>query len=136
MRVNNETEWKAAIDLSGCEEEARELLSDVVEFAISWCELMEAEIGGPFELTVADVARETSQRALKADEMTGGTYALALSLICPHWIHGEELRTWHNLDISPAHGEEMNAKPNAIIDPSTMFIARVPNPYYIEPSEE
>lgn len=62
-------------------------------YARDWADLMEAEIQQGKKLE--DVAEETSKRA-DYDGITGFMYGMAVAILCDTWVHGQQLRVWHN----------------------------------------
>ena len=64
------------------------------EYAEKWANLMEADIGGGKLLS--DIAKRTSHDADKDIGITGFMYGCVVQILGEVWIHGEELRRWHN----------------------------------------
>jgi hypothetical protein len=71
-----------------------------VTFSEDWAELMEKSLSEGDDIfsgikgkTIAD---ECSHRA-DTDGITGFMYGCAVSALSHFWIHGEELRRWHNI---------------------------------------
>lgn len=64
-----------------------------LDFAEGWAKLMQIEISKGNKLI--DVAEKTS-RELDFLGITGFMYGCAVNLLSQCWIHGEELRKWHN----------------------------------------
>ena len=90
----------------------------VVEYSERWADMMEAEMAAGKKL--ADVAEQTSHSA-DTDGITGFMYGCAVKGLAYFWIHGEELRRWHNIGTQLGHeGEAANASGgvlnSAIID--------------------
>jgi len=78
-----------------------------VDFARRWADLMEQRIDGGATLT--DVAKQCSHDA-DTEGITGFMYGCAVSILSQTWVHGEELRRWHNLDTQiGTEGEAANA---------------------------
>lgn len=63
------------------------------EYAERWADLMEQEIKNG--KTLKDFAEETSQKA-DTEGITGFMYGVAVKILSEAWIHGEDLRQWHN----------------------------------------
>jgi len=109
-------------------EAARELNDDpygrrCFTYAEDWANLMEASFdsGMPFEV----IAKRTSREA-DYDGITGFMYGMAVSILSDVWVHGEQLRRWHNLDVQVGdEGERANAS-GGVINPALMTIG-VPN---------
>ncbi|OQB44560.1 MAG: hypothetical protein BWY03_00083 [Parcubacteria group bacterium ADurb.Bin159] len=68
--------------------------SAVIRFAERWARLMEGRIANGD--TVEGCAEEASQLA-DNEGITGFVYSCAVSILSQVWIHGEQLRRWHNL---------------------------------------
>lgn len=64
-----------------------------VQFMVRWADLMEAEMASGAALP--DIAEHTSRRA-DTDLITGFQYGCAVSGLAKFWVHGDELRQWHN----------------------------------------
>lgn len=65
----------------------------VVDYADRWARLMQAKLQQGAQLR--DVAEATSHEA-DIDGITGFMYGCAVSALAHFWIHGDELRVWHN----------------------------------------
>lgn len=66
-----------------------------IDYAESWAKLMQVEIKAG--KTVAQCAKKTSYE-LGFYGITGFMYGAAVHTLSACWIHGEELRKWHNKD--------------------------------------
>lgn len=89
-----------------------------IDFAIRWMNLMEEE----YENTpLGEMASRTCREA-DTGGITGYQYGCAVSLLSQVWIHGEELRRWHNLDAQiGTEGEEAN-KNGGVLNPAILNI--------------
>lgn len=65
----------------------------VVQFMVRWADLMEAEMASGAALP--DIAERTRHQA-DTDLITGFQYGCAVSGLAKFWVHGDELRQWHN----------------------------------------
>jgi hypothetical protein len=65
----------------------------IFEFAERWARLMQARIASGERLE--DIADDTSSTA-NIDDITGFMYGAAVMELSACWIHGEQLRVWHN----------------------------------------
>lgn len=91
----------------------------VINYADKWARLMEARISNGE--SVAAVAKECSHLA-DADGITGFMYGCAVGILAQVWIHGEELRKWHNLDTQiGTEGEKANES-GGILNPALLNI--------------
>lgn len=80
--------------------------SAVVTYAERWARLMQLEISKGKDLK--DVAESTSHEA-DIEGVTGFMFNCAVQALAHCWVHGEELRRWHNLSVQiGTEGEEAN----------------------------
>lgn len=91
-----------------------------VEFGEAWADLMEERMArGAAVEQIADV---TSHEADKKFGITGFMYGCAVSALSHFWIHGEQLRQWHNLDTQiGTEGEEAN-RTGGVLNPAILKI--------------
>lgn len=66
-----------------------------LDYAEGWAKLMQSEISKG--KTVIQRAKETSHQ-LGFLGITGFMYGCAVNILSQTWVHGEELRKWHNKD--------------------------------------
>ena len=95
----------------------------VYVYASEWATLMEREI--PEKGSLSDLKPERI-RALchDADDegITGFMYGCAMAMLAAWWVHGEELRQWHNLDTQiGTEGEAANAS-GGVLNPALLNI--------------
>ena len=64
-----------------------------VSYAKEWARAMQVEMATGKKLQ--DIAEPTSREA-DYDGITGLNYVEAVSILAQCWVHGEELRNWHN----------------------------------------
>lgn len=69
--------------------------SCTVRYAARWANLMETLMNAGAAL--ADIAKKAGHEADR-EGITGFMYGCAVQELSHFWIHGEELRRWHNLD--------------------------------------
>ena len=67
--------------------------SGVVRYVERWANMMETELEKGAALK--DIAEKTSHDA-DTEGITGFMYGCAVGALSQFWIHGEELRKWHN----------------------------------------
>jgi hypothetical protein len=90
-----------------------------VDFARQWAELMEQKISQG--ANVADIAKQCSHDA-DTEGITGFMYGCAVSILSQVWLHGEDLRRWHNIDAQiGTEGEEAN-KSGGTLNPAILNI--------------
>lgn len=90
-----------------------------IRFTERWADLMETRVAAGE--AVKDVARATSREADTAG-ITVFMYGCAVSLLAQCWVHGEELRRWHNIDTQlGTEGEAANAS-GGVLNPALLSI--------------
>jgi len=90
------------------------------DYAIKWAELMEGAIADGKKLI--DVAKELSHKADEGIGITGFMYGCAVSILADVWVHGEELRKWHNLG-TQVHDEGQKANESGgVLNPALMSV--------------
>lgn len=93
----------------------------VMTFAKRWADLMEKEIESGKNLK--DIADKTSRQA-DTEGITGFMYGCAVGILSQTWIHGEDLRKWHNKDTQiGTEGDEANEK-GGVLNPSMLCIGK------------
>ncbi len=65
-------------------------------YARDWADLMEKELAAG--KSIPQCAEETS-RVADTDGITGFMYGIAVEIISQCWVHGEDLRRWHNAEL-------------------------------------
>lgn len=88
-------------------------------FANRWALLMEAEIEKG--ATVADCAEEMNRQA-DTEGITGFMYGAAVSTLAAVWIHGEDLRRWHNKDCQIHDEGDRANESGGVLNPAVMVI--------------
>jgi len=93
-----------------------------VRYAARWANLMEARMATGTKLV--DIAKEVSHEA-DLEGITGFMYGAAVSMLATCWVHGEELRIWHNLKTQIGNeGEKANKEQGAVLDPALLVIGQ------------
>lgn len=88
-------------------------------YAEKWAELMEEAIESGQELK--DIAEDLSYKA-NEEGITGFMYGVAVSILSFAWIHGEELRKWHNLDSQIGNEGEKANESGGVLNPALLSI--------------
>ena len=88
-------------------------------YAEAWANLMEKEIAKGRKLK--DVAKQASHTA-NTTGITGFMYGMAVSILSHEWVHGEELRVWHNLKTQCHHEGEAANKSGGTLNPALITI--------------
>ena len=105
---------------------SREVNSDpygkaVLDYAERWADMMETHISSGKILTTGDIERMS--HAADTEGITGFMYGAAVSLLAAVWVHGEQLRRWHNLDCQISD-EGVRANDNGdILSPAMLQIS-------------
>ncbi len=86
-------------------------------FAARWAAFMEREMASGKKLE--EVAEATSHEA-DDDGITGFMYGCAVSVLSHVWVHGEELRKWHNLSSQIGHEGEKANKEGGVLNPALL----------------
>ncbi len=98
----------------------------VVDYGERWTDLMEKRIpDGATESRVLGIivkhAKEDSHTA-DSEGITGFMYGCAVAALAHFWIHGEQLRRWHNLDTQiGTEGEKANKK-GTVLNPALLNV--------------
>ncbi len=90
-----------------------------VSFAGRWADIMEAKIDDGRPLVAI---AEESCRAADTDGITGFMYGCAVSILSQCWVHGEELRRWHNLDTQIGNEGEKANEDGGVLNPAILNI--------------
>lgn len=91
--------------------------SGVISFAERWARLMEGRMANGDTLEAC--AKEASLLA-NNEGITGFMYGCAVSILSKVWIHGEQLRRWHNLETQIGNeGEKANAG-DGVLNPALL----------------
>ena len=91
----------------------------IIDYAERWAAAMEAELDKGH--AIKDVAKNTSLNA-DTDGITGFMYGCAVSSLAHFWVHGEELRQWHNLDTQIGHEGEKANKEGTTLNPAILNV--------------
>lgn len=92
----------------------------VIEYADLWARLMEARIAGGAKL--ADIANDCSRLADTDIGITGFMYGCAVGILAKVWVHGEELRRWHNLDTQIGNEGEKANESGGVLNPAVLNV--------------
>jgi hypothetical protein len=83
-----------------------------VDYARNWARLMQKQMSDGAELK--DIAGACSHLA-DTEGITGFMYGAAVSMLSKCWLHGEELRKWHN--------KEYNHEGEGVVNPAMITIS-------------
>lgn len=102
VQVTNQQEWD-----DWCDKNQDPYGSGVVRFAQRWAVMM--------------VAKRTSDEA-DTEGITRFMYGCAVSMLAHSWVHGEELRRWHNLDTQIGTEGETANESGGVLNPAVINI--------------
>ena len=89
------------------------------QYANSWALLMEREIENG--ATVASCAKETSKQT-DVKGITGFMYGAAVSTLSAVWVHGEDLRRWHNKDCRIGDEGDRANESGGVLNPAVLTV--------------
>lgn len=90
-------------------------------FAERWANIMEEKISMGEKLET--FAQKSSHEA-DTTGITGFMYGMAVSILSQCWIHGEELRKWHNLDTQIGNEGEKANSGSGVLNPALINIGK------------
>jgi hypothetical protein len=91
----------------------------IIRYAEEWARLMQTHITNGS--TLAECAAEDSHVA-DDDGITGFMYGAAVAMLSKCWVHGEELRRWHNHETQiSTEGDEAN-ETGGVLNPACLVI--------------
>ncbi len=93
----------------------------VIDYTEAWADLMEAKLDDGKKLE--GIAGETSHTA-DTNGITGFQYGCAAQALSYYWIHGEQLRHWHNLDTQIKDEGEKANEDGGILNPAILTIGK------------
>lgn len=108
--------------------EAQEANSDgyggaVLSFAERWARLMEGRIKNGEKLP--DIADECSSLA-DQEGITGFMYGCAVGVLSQVWVHGEDLRRWHNKDTQIGDEGDKANESGGVLNPAVLSVGSKP----------
>lgn len=120
MKIQNDEAWRSWVD-ANTDPYGR----GVITYAERWADAIEAAMAAGESL--AQCADRTSHEA-DTEGITGFMYGMAVSVLASSWVHGEELRRWHNLSIQIGdEGEQANAS-GGVLNPALLNIGEKATP--------
>ncbi len=114
MTLRDEEGWKQIV-----EKNSDGFGSGAICFAERWARLMEGRIVNGD--TVEACADETSSLA-DNEGITYFMYGCAVSILSQVWIHGDELRRWHNLKYQIGNEGEKANESGGVLNPALLSI--------------
>ena len=104
IELNNAKGWKQSLEAN-----TDSYGKCAMDYAEGWAKLMQLEFSNG--KTLQQCAEETSHE-LGFYGITGFMYGCAVSILSKCWIHGEELRRWHN--------KEYNHEGEGVVNPAIL----------------
>lgn len=115
MTLKDQNAW-----ISTCEANTDFYGGGVIRYAEQWARLMEVRISNGEQLQA--IADECSHLA-DTEGITGFMYGCAVSILSKVWIHGEELRKWHNMSTQLSNeGEKANDSGGGVLNPALLTL--------------
>ena len=114
MTLKDEESWKKIVAAN-----ADGYGDEVINFAERWARLMESQIvtGGTLE-----ACAESASSLADNEGITGFMYGEAVRILSKVWVHGEQLRRWHNLKIQIGNeGKEAN-ETGRVLNPALLSL--------------
>ena len=90
-----------------------------VRYAWRWADMMESKIAQGESLE--DIAEETSHQA-DTEGITGFLYGCAVSILSQVWLHGEELRRWHNVSVQLRNEGDVANESGGVLNPALLIL--------------
>lgn len=91
----------------------------VFSYAEDWADLMEAHIAEGIEL---EKCANPDSHIADTDGITGFMFGASVSVLAQCWIHGEQLRRWHNLKIQIGNEGEKANETGGVLNPALLNI--------------
>lgn len=114
MMFRNEKGWNESVAKN-----TDDYGSGVMRFADRWARLMEGRMAKGEKL--ADCAEKMSSLA-DNEGITGFMYGCAVSILSQVWVHGEELRKWHNLKTQIGKEGEKANENGGVLNPALLCV--------------
>ena len=114
MTLRDEEGWKKAVAANG-----DGYGGGVMSFAERWARLMEGRMANGDTLEAC--ADEASSLA-DNEGITGFMYGCAVSILSQVWVHGEQLRRWHNLKTQIGHEGEKANESGGVLNPALLSL--------------
>lgn len=95
----------------------------ILRFAATWASTMERMLAETPGATIADVAKQ-AEREADTEGITGFMYGAAALELTQCWVHGEELRRWHNLDCQFGTEGEVANESGGVLNPAIVTFER------------
>lgn len=114
MKIVNQSEydaWKAKqSDAYGAR---------IFSYAEDWAKLMEAHMADGVAL---ETCADADSHIADTDGITGFMYGAAVQVLAKSWIHGEQLRRWHNLKTQIKDEGEKANDAGTVLNPAILNV--------------
>lgn len=108
--------WQKAVDVNKSDPYS----NAVIVFAEKWARIMEGQmLAGKTLAECADAAVSLTDD----DGITGFMYGAAVSTLAQVWVHGEELRRWHNRQYMSEEKAQAADESGGTVNPAILTIA-------------
>ncbi len=114
MTLKDDLGWAKA-----CENNTDGYGAAVMRYAEMWARTMEGMMAAG--ATLRDCAKEASHLA-DSEGITGFMYGCAVGTLSAVWVHGEELRRWHNKDTQIGTEGDRANESGAVLNPALLSI--------------
>ena len=97
----------------------------IFSYAEDWADMLEKQIAENSELTIQAVIEKYADalsHTADTDGITGFMYGAAVSVLAQSWIHGDQLRRWHNLKTQIHHEGERANEEGKTLNPALLNI--------------
>jgi hypothetical protein len=91
----------------------------VYRYAETWARMMQKRVA---EGESVAFAAQATRFVADKEGITGFMYGCAVSILAACWVHGEELRRWHNLDSQIGNEGEKANESGGVLNPAVLNI--------------
>lgn len=114
MTLRDEEGWKKAVAAN-----TDGYGGGVISFAERWARLMEGRMVNGDTL---EACAEEAFSLADNEGITGFMYGCAVSILSQVWVHGEQLRHWHNLKTQIGHEGEKANESGGVLNPALLSL--------------
>jgi hypothetical protein len=96
-------------------------------YAQDWAELLEKQMAEQPELDAKQIIEKYAEpfsQLADIDGITGFMYGMAVGILAEHWIHGELLRRWHNLQTQIGNEGERANQTGGTLNPALLNLGK------------
>jgi len=114
VRGDKQDEWHKQVEMND-----DDYGSCCIRYIARWANYMERELAKGAELE--QIAKACGHEADK-EGITGFMYGVSVNILSQVWVHGEELRKWHNLDTQMGNEGEKANENGGVLNPALIGI--------------